>query len=438
MFAGGNMEKKQYRLIQYLSKNRTFNSTLEQLSLFLGVSERTVIRYINGINANVDSNTFEIVSEYGKGYRLIVKDEHSLYDYVSRISEFNDLQRYILISILREDKLQVEHLENKFFLSKASVLRDIDRLDALINELYGVKIKYEKDSFVLHGNELMIRNLFHDVFTNNEEISDVLPLYQTEYFNSIRRYLQLLDNNDNENRVIIQQSKYILISILRSLSGNIIQDSEALNLIAMRDSSKLLITVDDLKNYLEKNFSLKINDNELKYWLVILAAESINVHEFNIDSIKKINNIVSVVLKDIDSKFGFRLSDDEKLNNNLIYHIITSMSGYILNSKTSIIDNSKLQEIKASQRLAYFFSVEFCNFLSTRLEITIQPEETDYITLHFATSLASNLKSDVYSLGLDINESNGVKEYVKMILNNSLERGKITKIIDVNSDHDNG
>ena len=81
------MEKKQYKLIQFLSKNRNVCFSVEQLSLFLDVSERSVNRYINEINTRDSKKTFEIVSVYGKGYKLQVNNEVYLQEYISRITE---------------------------------------------------------------------------------------------------------------------------------------------------------------------------------------------------------------------------------------------------------------------------------------------------------------------------------------------------------------
>lgn len=425
------MEDKQYRLIDYLFRNREDFVTSKDLSVLLDASARSVLRYISLINKESKQYGFEINSYYSKGYKLMIVDESKFLSYYLNIKEFNDFQKYIILSSLEHNEITYDELERKFFISRSSIMREIENLNSYTSSVYNVKVYYSNNILKFSGSEISIRSLVVDTIPDVEKIDMIFKLHNVKLFKDILFRLKKFYERENisiSKLEVNNQCKYLFVSVLRMKNKNLIFEMDVLNLIALKNEAIYMNFINQTTNEIEDSTNIQITVNEKKYWLIVLLAQGIPLLDVKPSSIQSMTKSVIIILEEIGSKFGFKLKDDGNLVDFLVYHVITSLSGYILNKNDFHGYNVEIENIKELNRLAYFFSVEFCNRFNDKFDILIPESEVNYITLHFASSMQRNFDTKILSLGLCINRPKGYLEFIRSTLNSELSHGKILEV----------
>ena len=101
-------------VLQILQKNSNKYITANEIANLLGISERTVYRYIKAVNQDLKAQDVEIVSTPGLGYQLVGNSFH-LTENVSPLnikSTFsNSVIHYLLKKLLFNERVSIQDTE---------------------------------------------------------------------------------------------------------------------------------------------------------------------------------------------------------------------------------------------------------------------------------------------------------------------------------------
>ena len=140
--------------------------TTTQIATSLKVSSRTIKADIKKINEELEKHSCRINSQQGVGL-WIEYDNHEAKKYLKEVTRDTadlylspEVRKYHLAVelLLQDDYTSMEALAKEYYISKATVLNDLNELDELW-EHYGVHfIKKVKYGIKVEGNESQIRS----------------------------------------------------------------------------------------------------------------------------------------------------------------------------------------------------------------------------------------------------------------------------------------
>ena len=154
------METKYVALINILLESESNILSAGELSKLLGVSPRTVLRYISFLNSADDNESFRIIPVKSRGFRLKVIDPDKFSDFLvhrsSPLLSMDASDREILLMIgLCEPSVQ--KLEEKANYSLGSLARLIAQINERLSARF-IKIARLNNRYYLTGNEIQARN----------------------------------------------------------------------------------------------------------------------------------------------------------------------------------------------------------------------------------------------------------------------------------------
>lgn len=150
--------------------------TTTQIATSLKVSSRTIKTDIKKINEELEKHSCRINSQQGVGL-WIEYDNHEAQKYLKEVARDTvdsylspEVRKYHLAVelLLKDDYTSMEALAKEYYISKATVLNDLNELDELW-EHYGIrfikKVKYGikvegNGSFGMHGVEITQQNVY--------------------------------------------------------------------------------------------------------------------------------------------------------------------------------------------------------------------------------------------------------------------------------------
>lgn len=140
--------------------------TTTQIATSLKVSSRTIKTDIKKINEELEKHSCRINSQQGVGL-WIEYDNHEAQKYLKEVARDTvdsylspEVRKYHLAVelLLKDDYTSMEALAKEYYISKATVLNDLNELDELW-EHYGIRfIKKVKYGIKVEGNESQIRS----------------------------------------------------------------------------------------------------------------------------------------------------------------------------------------------------------------------------------------------------------------------------------------
>ena len=161
--------------------------TTTQIATSLKVSSRTIKADIKKINEELEKHSCRINSQQGVGL-WIEYDNHESKKYLKEVTRDTadfylspEVRKYHLAVelLLQDDYTSMEALAKEYYISKATVLNDLNELDELW-EHYGVHfIKKVKYGIKVEGNESQIRSALLEALKRaggRQKVTDIVLL----------------------------------------------------------------------------------------------------------------------------------------------------------------------------------------------------------------------------------------------------------------------
>lgn len=163
-------ENMKLLLLTYLQENAGTFLSARTLSVELGISERTVYRYIKALNQDLALRGMEVISLPGVGYRLNqlgIKEQLSDLSMILEPEREAELECYIIEQLFFNQFLGIEAMLRKFYISEATLHRVLQS----INEKYRgrrSRIGVKKGQIVIKGSQESIIQFFIGLFLSME------------------------------------------------------------------------------------------------------------------------------------------------------------------------------------------------------------------------------------------------------------------------------
>lgn len=379
-------------IIFELMENNPDYLTATQLAEILGVSTRSVLRYINIINANDSQNSFKIVSVPNRGYRLEIYDEKNFDNYKNNIlkSDFPIHEHIdLIIETLFKKPKEIQFLSKSLNYSESSINRNIENFNKEFSS-EGIIVSRKNNCLEVVGNEIRIRNvMMRTLSLYQEKVLDSIENYKVEIYYKILSFI-------NKHQLLSQLQgirELLFITWLRNTDDKTIDFNQIMKYVYVDGSlkdDKIVLINEFLNSHLVNKLS---EDEQIYLWINTLHEKQDNL-DFS-DFLNIIEPFINESLTEIDKKFGTSFYIDSFLKRGLTYHISASLIKYLVFKKT---ENKYIDEIRLNYTNAYCYALELTSLIYKKFSIEIDENDIGYLAIHFATSMEksdSQLNFDV-------------------------------------------
>lgn len=394
-----NSRKKQ--IIRYLLQNINEYVTVNKISSFLNVSEKTIYRDLKIF----EKSSFIVLDKIkGKGIKISKYNNQYLdviYEDKILIPKFSTIQRryniYYDLLIMSPKSTSVYFLSEKYFVSHTSIVNDIKFIE---NNLLDKRLRIVKDYYGtrIEGSEQDIRSEIQKLISSydneNELIKNMNGRLSEDTYNKLtekfdKKYIEKVEK-------IISSVEDILLYRL----GDVYYVNLCTHILIMikRNKENLVKTEKNITDKIKDEYLYEISNDVIKkieneFKIKIHNSEALNIYRYLISSgISKINeNYKELVFEEDEfvDEFINKIIENTNLNirsNKNIYSLfIIHMNAAINRIKFSIsIKNPILEEIKNIYGEVY-------NMISTSVKelskgnplSNISESEISYIVMYF-------------------------------------------------------
>ncbi|MDB6353893.1 helix-turn-helix domain-containing protein [Trichococcus sp. K1Tr] len=340
--------QRQSKLLIYLLNLKDWVKTKE-LAAFLNVGSKTVLKEINSIN-EINQNDLFIEYVRNKGFRFKNLSDQMKEQIIQTEFEkenFHTLKDspivFILYLIFMGKEVSLQNISDTFYMSKTSVAKEFSIVKRWIKRTKGLTLEKNRLGFKIVGEERYKRIYISNIIHNESLKKLMLEQYAEEeyqkYLSAITRILRdFLINNHifisdmDFNRV----SKYIVISILRSKAGALLEFADEMHTTQPVFMDELISEIKNELDYLLSNFeaseienlinifSMRTTDfiNQAEYALIQkklrTIAEPLHAHEAHGDKNETITDEVVRTLSALKRKQKLGITSLNLLNDEII------------------------------------------------------------------------------------------------------------------------
>ncbi|MEA4821311.1 MAG: helix-turn-helix domain-containing protein, partial [Erysipelotrichales bacterium] len=325
------IERKIDTLIQYLLEFNDF-ITIEHISKNLNFSVRTIHNYLNSpYFKKMTKNTLVLkVPNKGVFLKTDEKTKHHIMsmiksNFIINLSISNDLLKIVFRLLCDDEKTNTQTLATYLYRSESSIQLILKEVEMYIAS-FSCELCFRKNQGVhIIGNEYDIRSLFlfslkklnegDDIYyrsrvsAHSQHIAKLfLTSKETSSLLKIINHVESISSYycDTDYNLLIL---HLIILILRVKKGHYINTCN--NNIVDLPEYQISITV---KYYLENQFNLSIDNNELNYITLILLSLRKQVNSIPIIEERTIlNNFINL----LSYKLNSNLNNDHQLKYNL-------------------------------------------------------------------------------------------------------------------------
>jgi len=304
--------------------------TTTQIATSLKVSSRTIKADIKKINEELEKHSCRINSQQGVGL-WIEYDNHEAKKYLKEVTR--DTADLYLSPEVRKYHLAVELLLQDDYISKATVLNDLNELDELW-EHYGVHfIKKVKYGIKVEGNESQIRSALLEALKRaggrqKVTVSNIQSHFTSVELKDLREIIGQMEGRFQFILTDISVGELMLdlAVMLERLSAGKTMDHEGS--IPGRESRRMDFVLGYLKEHLTESFGIEIPDTEDCYLRICLSGLRFHVPMEKEQSLKEkrernpeMFDYMMDLLMECDRKFYLQLEEDDELINALMDHL---------------------------------------------------------------------------------------------------------------------
>lgn len=398
------MNKRQQEILQVLLSESNEYLLVQELADRIGCSEKTI------------RNDFKVVEEYlekysdallirkpGLGVCLEIKDYdksslfNKLYAVKQNVSYASDEERVLQIAyslLMNVKPVTVQELAERYFVNRAAVKKDLDRIEKWLEELGLELILKQRVGLTVEGDErnkrkalAKLSDLIHNRELMNQFIKEQFLYHEIEFVMTElkalqKRYAIFFTDDTLENLLL-----HTLIMVRRmKLKQPISMSKDNLNIV--RETKEYGWTLDFLTR-LEFVFTVHFTEEEIAYLAIhVLGGKFRYQDEWE----KSKLNVGSPVLSQVVSHLIDRMSKlneidfdkDTFLVEGLQMHLYTTLNRLQYNLSVS---NPMLHEIKRMYPYMFDMLIHELDDINQSLSLQIPEEEAAYLTLHFQAAM---------------------------------------------------
>lgn len=398
------MNKRQQEILQVLLSESNEYLLVQELADRIGCSEKTI------------RNDFKVIEEYlekysdallirkpGLGVCLEIKDYdraslfNKLYAVKQNVSYASDEERVLQIAyslLMNVKPVTVQELAEHYFVNRAAVKKDLDRIEKWLEELGLELILKQRVGLTVEGDErnkrkalAKLSDLIHNQELMNQFIKKQFLYHEIEFvmteLKALQKIYAIFFTDDTLENLLL----HTLIMVRRmKLKQPISMSTDDLNIV--RETKEYGWTLDFLTR-LEFVFTVHFTEEEIAYLAIhILGGKFRYQDEWE----KSQLNVSSPVLSQVVSHLIDRMSKlneidfdkDTFLVEGLQMHLYTTLNRLQYNLSVS---NPMLHEIKRMYPYMFDMLIHELDDMNQSLSLQIPEEEAAYLTLHFQAAM---------------------------------------------------
>ncbi len=375
--------------------------TAEVLAAKMQYSTKTVRRLIKELDEVLCNHGAQIISVYGQGFRLEVRDFHEFQHLFRNHSEFipncsQDRVNYLLNCFLtQQGYIKVEELCEKLFVSRKTLGIDLKKVEQILSEsnlllerkpYYGMKIS---------GDEFDIRLC---MARYNEQNNNAILPSDNKNEKKTNLILEcvlgcLEDDNYRISDIALQNLVFHIDIAMQRIESNKYIPVESVNFIEWKEKVEYKIAK-KITECIKQYFTIEFPDSEITYIAIHLAGKKSRGNDRtsadNLLISSDINELAKQMIEEIHGVFQIDLTDDLELIMSLSQHLIALEVRLRYGMK---LQNPLLKEIRERYSLAYTMAIQACSVLESKYRRHVDSDEIAYIALALELSLERQRKS---------------------------------------------
>lgn len=407
------MNKRQGDLLKRLIIQEDY-LPIRYFSNIFNVSGKTLSKDLDVIEEVINSIEVKIDRKQGIGIKLYytpsqLEKLNIILNNISINAGDNSLQDrriQILLNLLinTNEYTTIQKLSDEYMVSRTSINNDLNEIQQKL-DIYNLELSKTLKGTRIVGSEINIRKAL--VFTIQEYVK-VNPNYITKYQNIRHRELStngistilneesicffenLLNGLENKLRLVIYEPYYtnllthLVITTNRIIDGNYIENKIILNDILLLKNKELYDSAIYLIREIEKEFNIKINEEEVVYIYKYLTSIGLSydedkndIEDLDLPSVYFTKELIDIISEMTNKNYRLSVS----LFDRLLLHIKPMLNRKKYNIQ---IKNSLLNEFLKEFEEEFIIVKIACFVVCKKLEINmISNHEVAYILSYF-------------------------------------------------------
>lgn len=378
-----DLTQKQIRLLNCLVQQETAMDA-EELAARLGLSARTVLRYISVLEEELKAFGVHISLKRGQGYRLagnlaLLKPLLSQKEY--RHKDGNKRICEMILEIIDQDETTVERLSAAMFLSQST----INKMTPYVKEFLG---KYSltlaskpRHGLSVAGKETDIRTLLGDIgldYCNARLVNTgIYNISQEELnradqvvFGHIQKSGMMVADMDLNNLIA-----RIVIAVSRCRKGRHVTGIQLSSPVTGHNYQMIQSIMEELGELFQTEFT----EAECQYVMAYsgFIGYDVTVRDTEID--REMLGFVDGFLTEISELTGISYEKNEKVMSVLSLHLKALMQRAKMGSYSP---NPIISQIKSSYPLEMNYAILMAQRFEERFGVSINEDEIGYLTVY--------------------------------------------------------
>lgn len=372
------LSKRQIELIKILGRKDVY--TAERIGELLRVSSKTIRNEIRLIN-HLYPGSIQVLK--ARGYRLNNKHIFETALALEENEDHLDRSFHLLKMLLSGHSVDYYEICEKLYISETTLNNSISQLnDIFFQRKADITIQRKNNQVFLIGDEKERRQISSYLFMNEIDqygfdVRSYQGFFESVDLSLLRRYtLSFIQKNQLEMKDIEIISFMIHVAIMLERVGNGYHIDTGLQAKDERSKKYAKEFCDGLKILTD----VTLDETEVDYLSSLFSGK---LREFDLDELEKIRQFIIRSLKETENNYSFSFSDDQKLIDNLVIHVV-GLQNRIKND--SFLKNPLKNDIKNQFPLFYDASVYLASKIQEEYGTKLYEDEIAFITLHLMGS----------------------------------------------------
>ncbi|MEQ9809308.1 BglG family transcription antiterminator [Streptococcus jiangjianxini] len=397
------LSKKEMSLMDFLMKQRSTFVSSEDIGHQLGMSDRTVRKYLSQLSDTIVGHGASIISKRGYGYQLAV-DDQAMFELfwqnllaakrnvkdVLQIEEAEDRKHYILNKLFFEDKQQsLKSLAKELFISRTT----LNNVLSLIRESllpYGLTLLTNKQMITVLGSEADMRRFIMDYFFVNsfdESMSAMVEHYFVSTINFPELTIFVIDECRNANLklsdfIIQNLVLHIALMLQRIRLGYPLKSFNSADVI---ESSEEYRVAKRILKRVEEAYGISFPKEEANYIALHLTVKNSSV---NPATTGFSTGLIEYHLKEKFVEASQLIAVPFYLDNDLLNGLTAHMTPLLSRLKNKIqMTNPLTEQLKQDYPAVFEMTKHVFKDMPELSPYQVTDDEWAYITLHLMAAI---------------------------------------------------
>lgn len=366
-------------VVQILYDNDCF-LTFTELAEYSCYSKRYLAKLIREEEKEFTQYGFQIIQEFRKGYRLVVKDQEKFAQLENIKNEDQLRQKEVLLLLLDRDKpIRIQDLADHFYVSQSTMSRLLKDVREICEEHHLTLQTEHKKGIFINGNELHKLILRVHLDDGRETISEENVIIQNILYEVLNDYNYSISDMGFNNLVY-----HLIVMIQRIQNNQVIMDKIELN----NEYAIQKEITDEICARLEEQFTVQISDNERIFVTLHLLGKQIVSENHEVNPV--VFDLVDKILERVYQAKQVDLRNNMELRISLCLHIQPLLFRLEYNFSQ---ENPMIEQIKREMAESYDIALIAKEVIYDRYKLLLDDQETGYLAMHFSLALSKDIKS---------------------------------------------